>query len=116
MKTVYDFFSPQCAPCRLLMPKFKEWAKKNAILLELDFPRFKQLPTELSQQNQGLQQTFRVQGFPTIWMFYMNKDEASGKFNISALGQLGYPQGAQPGREEVKFLNDANSLLANKGK
>ena len=33
---------------------------ENVILLELDFPRRKQLPAELAQQNQGTQQAFKV--------------------------------------------------------
>lgn len=30
MKTVYDFYTPQCAPCRAFTPTFKKWAKKHA--------------------------------------------------------------------------------------
>ena len=35
--------------------EFKKWAKDNVVLLELDFPRRTQLPTEIQQQNAGLQ-------------------------------------------------------------
>jgi hypothetical protein len=35
---------------------------------------------------------------------------------VSALGSLGYPAGAENGREEVKFLETANAVLANKNK
>jgi len=96
--------------------QFKEWAQKNVILLELDFPRKKQLPPDLSQQNSDLQKTFNVQGYPTVWMFYMTGDEVAKKFTISALGSLGYPQNAISGKEEVMFLNNANSILTNKVK
>ena len=123
-KPIFAFFtgSDWCGWCTRLQknvfekPKFIEWAQKNVILLELDFPRRKQLSPELTQQNAGLQQTFQVQGFPTIWMFFMTKDVAANNFNISALGSLGYPGGAEPGKEEVKFISDANKILANKGK
>ena len=98
----------------LSKPDFIAWAKKNVVLVELDFPRGKALSPELAQQNNSLQQTFGVQGYPTIWMFSLIKDPASAKFNIEALGSLGYPQGPQPGKEEVKFLSDANSILAKK--
>lgn len=70
--------------------EFKSWAKDNVVLLELDFPRRTQLPTEIQQQNAGLQRAFKVQGFPTIWVFDLNKDQASGKYQISAIGKTGY--------------------------
>jgi len=91
--------------------EFIDWAKKNVVLMEVDFPRFKQLSPEMQQQNNSLQQTFNVAGYPTVWMFNMAKDEKTGKFNITPIGSVGYPQGAEPGKEEVKFINDANSFL-----
>ena len=78
-----------------------EWAKKNVVLLELDFPRRKQLPQELAQQNAGLQQAFQVSGYPTIWLFYVEPDATGQRFNLNSLGSLGYPSGAEPGKEEV---------------
>ena len=120
-KPVFAFFtgSDWCGWCHRLehnvfeKPGFKEWAKKNVVLLELDFPRSKQLPEELVKQNTGLQQFFNVQGYPTIWVFNMTKDETTKKFNIAAMGSLQYPQSA-PGREEVTFLENANAVLKNK--
>ena len=122
-KPVFGFFtgSDWCGWCRKLQSDvfsksaFISWAKKNVVLLELDFPRRKQLPEELAQQNQALQQAFKVQGYPTIWIFYASVDKTTNKINLEALGSLGYPQGAEAGKEEVKFINDANALLA-KGK
>lgn len=124
-KPIFGLFtgSDWCVWCHKLerdvfaKPDFIKWAQKNVILVELDFPRKKQLAPELAQQNNGLQQTFQVQGFPTVWMFYLSKDAASNKFNISALGSLGYPNDPEPGKEEVKFLKDANDILSkNKAK
>lgn len=69
--------------------EFKSWADDNVVLLELDFPRRTKLPEELQKQNAGLQQAFKVRGFPTVWVFDLNRDE-SGKFEISALGKTGY--------------------------
>jgi thioredoxin-related protein len=121
-KPIFAFFtgSDWCIWCKRLQhdvfskPAFIEWANKNVILLELDFPRGKQLSPELAQQNNSLQQTFQVQGYPTIWMFFMNKDEQGQKFNLAPLGSCGYPQGAEPGKEEVKFIKDANAFLTKK--
>lgn len=120
-KPIFGFFtgSDWCGWCRKLQADvfskapFVEWAQKNVILLELDFPRSKQLPAELAEQNQALQQAFKVTGYPTIWLFYVTTDSKSENLNLAALGSLGYPQGAEKGKEEVKFLNDANAVLAN---
>jgi thioredoxin-related protein len=120
-KPIFGFFtgSAWCGWCRKLQadvfakPAFVEWANKNVVLLELDFPRRKQLPAELAQQNQALQQAFKIQGYPTIWLFYVTEGGAGQGMNLSALGSLGYPQGAVKGQEEVKFLTDANAILAN---
>ncbi len=122
-KPIFGFFtgSDWCGWCHRLeanvfdKPGFKEWAKKNVILLELDFPRNKQLPPELANQNAGLQQAFGVQGYPTIWVFYMTKDAATQKFSINALGSLSYPQ-AEAGKEERTFLANAAAVLKNKPK
>ena len=118
-KPIFGFFtgSDWCGWCHKLTndvldkPEFIEWAKKNVVLLELDYPRRKQLSPELQQQNNELQQVFKVQGFPTVWLFFLETDEKSKKKNINPLGSLGYPQGAEQGKEQVKFLNDANTIL-----
>lgn len=120
-KPVFAFFtgSDWCGWCRRLQaavfskPEFQSWAKKNVVLLELDFPRNKQQPEQLVRQNQGLQSFFNVQGYPTVWIFNMDKDKTNNRFNISALGSLGYPK-SEPGKEVVAFLETANSILKNK--
>lgn len=65
-------------------PEFKEYASKNLVLLELDFPRRKALPAETTEQNQRLAIQYQIQGFPTIVVF-----DASGK----PLAKLGYMRG-----------------------
>jgi thioredoxin-related protein len=119
-KPIFAFFtgSDWCGWCHKLQrdvfakPAFIKWAKKNVILLELDFPRQKQLSPELMQQNNNLQQAFKVQGYPTIWMFTMEKNKENEQMNINAYGSLGYPAGSEAGKEEVKFLNDADAIIA----
>jgi protein disulfide-isomerase len=123
-KPIFAFFtgSDWCGWCHKLQrevfakPAFIDWANRNVILLELDFPRKKQLSAELTQQNAELQQAFRVGSFPTIWIFFLDKDEVSKKINISALGSLGYPPTAEPGKEEVSFLSNASKVLSNRDK
>jgi len=118
-KPIFAFFtgSDWCGWCKKLQadvfakPEFITWAQKNVILLELDYPRFKQLPPEQVQQNQNLQQTFQIAGYPTIWMFTLSKPDTSNKFTIDAIGSTGYPQGAEQGNEQKKFLEDVNRLM-----
>jgi len=122
-KPIFGFFtgSDWCGWCRKLQSDvfakaaFVAWAKKNVILLELDFPRRTQLPAELVQQNQALQQALGIKGYPTIWIFTVNEDKTTQNLNLNTLGSLGYPTGSEIGKEEVKFLGDADLILA-KGK
>jgi protein disulfide-isomerase len=119
-KPIFAFFtgSDWCGWCHKLQrdvfakQAFVEWADKNVVLLELDFPRRKVLAPELVQQNNELQQVFGVGAFPTIWMFCLAKDEAAKKMNISALGSLGYPPSAETGKEEISFLANANRIVS----
>lgn len=123
-KPIFAFFtgSDWCGWCIKLQrdvfakKSFIDWAKKNVVLLELDFPRKKQLPAELAQQNGNMQQALQVRGYPTVWLLYLNQDQDSKSINLSTLGSLGYPSGAEIGKEEVKFLQQADAILATKGK
>lgn len=91
--------SDWCGWCKKLkrevfdMPGFKKWADKNVVLLELDFPRTFKLPNHIQQQNAGLQKTFGVRGYPTIWVFNLGKDAATKQYAIEALGKTGYARG-----------------------
>ena len=121
-KPIFAFFtgSDWCGWCKRLQavvfskPEFVTWANKNVILLELDFPRRKKLPAKLQQQNRQFQQLFKVRGYPTIHIFNAKKDAKTNKMNVMQLGNLGYPQGAVKGKEQLKFIADANKILANK--
>lgn len=64
--------------------EFKAWAKKNVVLLTLDFPQAKKQSEATKKQNQALAKKYSIQGFPTI--LFIKPD---GK----ALGQYGYDQG-----------------------
>jgi len=74
--------------------EFKDWAEKNVVLLELDYPRRKKIPSALKQQNDGLKRAFQIRGFPTVWVFDLEKD-AEGKFNIDPYGKTGYTKSAK---------------------
>jgi len=85
--------------------EFKKWAADNVVLLELDFPRKKQLPTEIQQQNACMQQAFQVRGYPTIWVFHLDKDETTNQFQVRALGSTGYK--ATP----EEFIDDVKKMM-----
>jgi len=77
--------------------KFKQWAKKNVILVEVDFPKHKELPPELKKQNDELQRRFGVRGYPTV-IFLDAKEKV--------LGRSGYhPGGVDP------WLKDADRQI-----
>lgn len=85
-------------------PEFKTWADKNVVLLELDFPRRTKLPAEIQQQNQSLQQAFKVTGYPTVWVFNLSKD-ASGNYSVDAIGKTGYKASVQ------EFTNEVDAMI-----
>jgi protein disulfide-isomerase len=64
--------SDWCGWCRKFdrevwsQPQFKDYARENLVLVEVDFPRAKPQSVELRKQNQELARQYEVQGFPTI--------------------------------------------------
>ena len=50
----------------LLQPEFKDYARNNLVIVELDFPRAKPQTPELRKQNRELAQQYEIVGFPTI--------------------------------------------------
>jgi protein disulfide-isomerase len=50
----------------LLQPEFKDFARDNLVVVELDFPRGKPQTPELKKQNRDLAQQYEIVGFPTI--------------------------------------------------
>ena len=77
-------------------PEFAEYAGKNLVLVEVDFPRSKKQSSELKKANQALQDKYKVEGYPTI--IVLNGD---GK----KLGELGYqPGGPKPFIAELDKL------------
>lgn len=90
--------SDWCGWCKKLRrevfdtPEFKKWAAENVVLLELDYPRSFQVPDNIKQQNQQLQQILSVRGYPTIWFFTLTNND-KGQVNINPLGKTGYVAG-----------------------
>jgi thioredoxin-related protein len=65
-------------------PEFKDYASKNLVLLEADFPHAKPQSASVRRQNEELAMRYQVIGFPTILV--LNGD---GK----VVGELGYTPG-----------------------
>ncbi len=65
-------------------PEFQDYAKKHLVMLELDFPRKKELPLKEKEQNEKLSQEFKVDGFPSVLLL-----NAKGK----EIGRTGYQAG-----------------------
>jgi protein disulfide-isomerase len=64
--------------------QFKDYAAKNLVLLEVDFPRQKPQTAAQKQANQALQKKYGIRGYPTLIVL-----NGEGK----QVGQLGYMPG-----------------------
>ena len=64
--------SDWCPPCKALRKnvlsslEFIDYAKKNLVLVDVDFPRHKELPKNQKEANESLAQKFGVDSFPTV--------------------------------------------------
>ena len=76
--------------------EFKEYADKNLVLVEVDFPRKKEQSAEQKKANRELAQKYGIRGYPTIIVL-----DGSGK----QVGELGYMKGGpEPFIAELKKL------------
>ncbi len=76
--------------------EFEEYARKNLVLMTVDFPHAKPLSREVRKQNYELAQRYQVEGFPTIVIL-----SGDGR----PVGLLGYV----PGGPEA-FINELKKL------
>jgi len=64
--------SDWCPPCKALhktvltSKEFVEFAGKNLVLVELDFPNSKPQSEELKKANKELSEKFKIEGYPTV--------------------------------------------------
>jgi thioredoxin-related protein len=65
-------------------PEFADYAQKNLVLVEVDFPRAKPQTKELQKANDALQTKYKIEGYPTIIVL-----NGAGQ----KVGQLGYMPG-----------------------
>jgi thioredoxin-related protein len=83
----------------LKTPEFAAWAKKNVVLVELDYPRRTPQTDAIKTQNAGLQDAFGIQGFPTI--YFATAKLKGGKPSFTGLGSTGYVAGGPKAWLEV---------------
>ena len=99
-KPIMLFFtgSDWCGWCKKLVKEvyktseFNTWARKNVVLVEVDFPRRNKLSSELTAQNNSLKQIFQPRGYPTVY-FAKPVKGADGNVQFKTLGQTGYVAG-----------------------
>lgn len=77
-------------------PEFAEYAKKNLVAVEVDFPNKKKLSAEQTKANDALAKKYNIQGYPTIIVL-----DSEGK----KVGELGYMKGGP-----TAFIAELNKL------
>lgn len=80
--------------------EFADYAKKNLVLVEVDFPQKKKLPPAQQKANDALNSKYKVEGFPTILVL-----GADGK-------TLGREVGYGPGTGPKNYINKLDSMKA----
>lgn len=83
-----------------LTPHFMAYAASDVVLVEVDFPRKKKLPTGVEKQNKELDERYNVSGYPTVILVTPNGLE---------LGRTGYMRGGPKTfvRELRRFAQNA---------
>ena len=112
---LFFFFtgSDWCGWCKRLVAEvfkkeeFNNWATKNVILVEIDFPRRTPISENLRKQNKELGQLFGVRGYPTGWFVIPQLENE--KINFNKLGSQGYVAGGPKA-----WIAGANRILKNK--
>jgi len=112
-KPIMLFFtgSDWCGWCKKLVrevyktPEFNKWAKKNVVLVEIDFPKRTKLSKELTSQNNSLKNLFKPRGYPTVY-FAKPVKGTDGNIQFKTLGQTGYVAGGP-----TKWIASANQFL-----
>lgn len=91
----------------LKTPEFATWAKKNVVLVELDFPRKTAQAEAIKTQNAALQEAFGIQGFPTV--YFATAKQKNGKPSFTGIGSTGYVAGGP-----TAWLATADDILKKK--
>lgn len=82
--------------------------RKKCDFVGAGFPRRKNIPENIRQQNANLQQAFQVMGYPTVWVFDLDKNDKDNNYSVSALGKTGYSPSV------TEFTQGVEQMLANR--
>ncbi len=83
-------------------PEFGQYAAKNIVPVEVDFPRSKAQSAEQKKANQALQEKYKVEGYPTVVV--LNSEGQK-------IGELGYePGGPKPFIAKLEKLKTKGNL------
>ncbi len=80
-KIFVDVYTDWCGWCKRLskevfrQKEFQTFASEELILVEVDFPRYKDMPSDQKKKNRRLQSKYLVQGFPTILLVDASEKE-----------------------------------------
>jgi thioredoxin-related protein len=88
--------SDWCPPCKALhknvfaSAEFKEFAQKNLVLVEIDFPRRKEQSEQLKKSNRELAKKYDIDGYPTVIVFDSNGKQLDKKVGYSGASAKDY--------------------------
>ena len=82
----------------LSKPEFAEYAKKNLVLVEVDFPNAKKQSQELKKANAALMEKYEIKGYPTLVLL-----NGEGK-------KLGEVEGYTPGSGPKAFIAELEKV------
>jgi thiol-disulfide isomerase/thioredoxin len=74
--------------------QFKEWAAKNVVLLEVDFPQYKRQDAATKKANAELAAKYRIQGYPTV-LFLTVEGKVLGASGYLPGGPVSWTRNAQ---------------------
>ena len=108
--------SDWCGFCKLLdkevfsTPQFANWAKKNVVLVQVDFPHQTPLTDEVKKQNSGLAAKYPVNGYPTIVILKPNGKEIAKEVGYNpGSGAAAYIKGLEAQMKKAGPLPAASS-------
>jgi thioredoxin-related protein len=83
--------SDWCPPCKALRKnvlstkEFEDYAKKNLVLVDVDFPRSRELPADQKKANEALSEKYGIEGLPTV--IVLSSDGKQIKKKVGYSGQ-----------------------------